>query len=230
MEEGIAYCDVHAWTEPTRHHIIPRSRDGGDTYLTLWEGPLQGIRKLLGMSLLRGSKSNVNKKACGYCHPYLHLLFANKLPYECVDQLVHLWGGQKRWIYIWVCRDIAREIKRFLRLSPPVRNGEVVLEELQTDRLHRTLQEEMRVREVVREFGLPYLEGELRIRKAQRELAPGSLCHVADLPKEVIRSVRRDEAKTPQELLEKLLDGRELGPYESIRTVIWKKNPTSAAS
>ena len=199
--EDLVYCDVHGWTKPSKYHVDPTSR-GGDN-----------------------SKKNVDEDVCGECHPRSHHLFANKTPNEIIDQLVEgLWNGQKKWVYIYLWRDFVKKLRKILGLPPRERHSGVTLQPIQTDRLRRTLEEELRIRKVVHGLGLETLEGELRSREFIRKLGlkRGDLYRLSEGSKEVIRWAQLDEGKTRRELLEEVLGDRELEPDESIRSVVWR--------
>lgn len=206
---GLVYCDVHGWSKPSRHHIDPTSRGGDD------------------------SKENIDEDACGECHPRSHHLFANKKPDEIIEHLVEgLWNGQKKWVYSYLWRDFLKALRKMLGLSPREKHSGVTLQPIQTDRLRRTLEEELRIRKVVRELELETLEGELQSRKFVRGLGlkRGDLYLLNEGDKEVLRWAQSNGGKTRRELLEEVLGGRELEPDESIRSMAWRVRRLDPAS
>lgn len=227
--EDIVYCDVHAWTQYDEHHIIPQSRGGRNSYLSLWQKLLQGPRKLFKLPPPKGKKNNVNRKTCIWCHHRSHDLTANKTPDEIIDHFVgRLWDGQIRWVFIYLVKHLLErscEIACLSRLKK--KQDATVSQQLQTTRLRRSLEEEILIRKIVYDIGLETLKGDLRIRRRIHELDLkfGDLCRVDDATRELIGSARMNGGKTRKELLEEIIGDQELGPTESIRSVIWRKHP-----
>jgi len=226
VTEDLVYCDVHQWTKPSRHHIIPGSRGGGDNYFSLWRRLLQGFRRVLGLSPLKGDRSNINKRTCAECHPRSHLLYANKAPTEIIRHNVeNLWDGQKRWVYIYLWQDFIDKLRKLLHMPPRERESGVTLQPIQTDRLRGQLEDELLLRRIAATLGIDVLEGDLRIQKAARGLGlnTADLYLVDRVTQEITAHAKRNgREKTQRELLEELLNGRELRPCESIHPMIWK--------
>ncbi len=142
---------------------------------------------------------NINKETCPICHEYYHWLFSNLKPDEIIAYLVkRFWGGQVEWVYAFLEEYEDKKDDGWpeseANWSPHLSEGR-----------HRQA-----------------FEGELRFFRAVRDLGLGlgALCIVKEGTKEIVRSVKRKAGETQQELLEILLDGKELGPDESIRTVV----------
>lgn len=198
--ENFIHCPVHGWVRYSRHHIKPTSRGGGS------------------------NKDNINKETCDWCHPLSHRLNANMAPDEIIDHYVkRLWNGQIRWVFIYLWKHLLEKSRKMLGL--PSQNGKwgmLTQQVLRTSRLQRALEDELRTRRVVRGLGLKTLERELRIRRAIRKLGleHGAIYLVNERTGEVSLSIQMNGRKTHRELLKELLDGRELGPEESIRQVV----------
>lgn len=199
-KEDLIHCPVHGWVRYSRHHIKPTSRGGGI------------------------NKGNINEETCDWCHPLSHRLNANMTPDEIINHYVkRLWNGQIRWVFIYLWKHLLEKLRK--RLSLPPQDGKwgmVTHQALQTSRLQRALEDELRIRRVVRGLGLKTLERELQIRRAIRklDLKHGAIYLANEITGEVSLSIQMNGEKTHQELLKELLDGRELGPGESIRPVI----------
>ena len=203
ITEGLIYCPVHGWVKPDVNHVVPGSRGGSAK-----------------------SKYNLNRRTCPICHKYYHWIFSNLTPDEISVYLTdRFWNGQIRWTFIAQWRYLKRWLLRKLGKDNGWPEGEANWSaHLEESWLHRTSTEELRVREVIRELGQKALEGELQIRGVISKLGlkPGDLYLVNEETQEVILWIRMNGGKTQQELLEEILDGRELGPNESIRPVIWR--------
>ena len=147
-------------------------------------------------------------------------------PDEIINHYVkRLWNGQIRWVFIYLWKHLLEKLRKMLGLPPQDGKwGMVTQQALRTSRLQRALEDELRTRRVVHGLGLKTLERELRIRRAIRrlDLKHGAIYLVNERTGEVSLWVQMNGRKTHQELLKELLDGRELGPEESIRQVVRK--------
>lgn len=210
ITEGLIHCPVHGPVGYSRHHIKPTSRGGGN------------------------NKENLNEEACDWCHPLSHRLTANMTPDEIIDHYVkRLWNGQIRWVFIYLWKHLLEKLRKMLRLQPQDGKWDMVTQQvLRTSRLQRALEDEIRIRRVVRGLGLKTLERELRIRRTIRKLnlEHGAIYLVNERTGEIPFSIQPNEGKTSQDLLEELLDGREVRPEESIRQVVRRAHLAPATS
>ena len=204
--EDLVHCPVHGWVRPDVNHVNPGSRGGSAK-----------------------SRHNLNRRTCPICHKYYHWIFSNLTPSEIIGYLVErFWNGQVRWVFIFFGRYLLKKVRKSDEWPEGKANWSAHLEE---SWLHQTSEDALRVREVMRELGQKALEGELQIREVIRKLGlkPGDLYLVNEETKEVILWGRMNGGKTQQELLEEILAGRELGPNESIRPVIWRMRRSDSA-
>ncbi|MDP2650526.1 MAG: hypothetical protein Q8P04_00275 [bacterium] len=145
-------------------------------------------------------------------------------PDEIIDHYVkRLWNGQIRWVFIYLGKHLLEKLRKMLGLQPQDGKWDMVTQQvLRTSRLQRALEDEIRIRRVVRGLGLKALERELRIRRTIRKLGleHGAIYLVNERTGEIPFSIQVNGEKNPQELLEELLDGREVRPEESIRQVV----------
>lgn len=154
------------------------------------------------------------------------------MPDEIIDHYVkRLWNGQIRWVFIYLWKHLLEKLRNMLGLLPQDGKWSMATEQaLQTSRLQRALEDEIRIRRVIRGLGLKTLERELQIRRTIRnlDLKHGALYLVNERTGEVPLWIQATEEKAQQELLAELLDGRELGPDESIRQVVRRRSPQPA--
>ncbi len=178
----------------------------GPTKENLIRCPVHGWVKPNGNHIVprsRGGKNkeNVSKGTCPLCHEYYHWLFSNMTPTEIIAYLVkRFWGGQLEWVHAFLEEYEQKNgdgwPENEANWSPHSREA----------RIHQALEGERQLHEAMHSHGL----------------GRGDLILINERTKKIVSWVKKDKKKTQQELLETLLDGRELGPNESIRPVVWR--------